>query len=425
MIRRFLEPSLRHSLRHFPAVMLVGARQVGKSTLAQQLCGSSWPARYLTLDERATLDSALLDPDGFVRGAGDPVVIDEVQRAPDLLRAIKLEVDRDRRPGRFLLTGSANILTLSKVSETLAGRVAVHHLWPLSWAERREQARPQLLDALFEADDSRDLIRRYARPDALSPLDDPRAFILAGGYPTPALMDDERARHTWFEGFRQTYIERDLRDLAHIANLPEFSRLMAIVALRTSRLLNASELAREIRLPNTTLRRYLHLLEQTFQIALLMPYATNRAKRLVKTPKLFATDTGLACHLAAAFDWPTLDRRNLAGPMLETFVHSEIRKLADLAAPRPTLSFWRSHDGDEVDVLIERGDEVVGIETKASATINRRDISGLEAARDALGKRWRMGVVLHGGTDAVAFGDRTIALPIAAALRGEPVGRGD
>jgi len=420
MIRRHLQDTLARSLAQFPAALLIGARQVGKSTLAQALAGGEWPARYVTLDQRTILDAALLDPDGFIRELGTPVVIDEIQRAPDLLRAVKLAIDRDRKPGRYLLTGSANVLGLDAVPETLAGRVAVHQLQPFSLSERLGQPAPRLIDLLFGVETAGALVNALTAGEGRVAHPDLKDTLLSGGYPTPALMTDDEARATWFQSFRQTYIDRDLRDLAQIANLPEFGRLMTTIANRTAQLLNAAALSRDIGLPNTTLRRYLNLLQLTFQVDLLPAYASNRPKRLVKTPRVYFTDTGMAAALAAVSDWSDLDRRQLVGPFVETWVHAELDKLRGLQAPAPEMSFWRTRTGQEVDFLLERGDDVVGIEVKWSGKLDPRQLKSLDACRDALGPRWRLGLLLHGGTEAVALDERTAALPIAMAFQASP-----
>jgi len=320
MIRRHLQESLERSLGQLPAVLIIGARQVGKSTLAQALAQGSWQARYVTLDQRTTLDAALLDPDGFVRELGTPVVIDEIQRAPDLLRALKLQIDRDRKPGRYLLTGSANLLGLDAIPETLAGRMAVHRLHPFSFSESLGQGRPPLTDLLFTSESAGRLVESLEASE-VEPARLERS-ILTGGYPTPALMDDDAVRAIWFDSFRQTYIDRDLRELARISNLPEFGRLMTTLANRTAQMLNASELSRDIGMPTTTLRRYLNLLQLTFQVDLLPPFTANRTKRLVKTPKAYFSDTGIAAHLGALSSWADVERRQLVGPLLETWVHA-------------------------------------------------------------------------------------------------------
>src|SRR5512139_829786 len=348
MIRRYLKDPILESLKHFPAVLLTGARQVGKSTLAQALIESPWNATYFTLDDRVTLDAALRDPDGFISGIPTPAVIDEVQRAPDLMRAVKKVVDRDRKPGKYLLTGSANIMTLSTVSESLAGRVALHTLYPFSWTEFLEKPLPTILDDLFEVANAKDLVKRLQKPPKKDYRHQLKERILAGGYPPPALMASDRARAEWFSSYRQTYLERDLLNIRSIEHIPDFNRLLSLVAFRTGRLLNLSDLSREAGLPFTTLRRYMNLLEVTYQIFLLRPYFTHAGKRLVKTPKIYFNDTGMACHFAGADNWAALETQANVGPMVETWVASELVKLLPLLDRRSGLYFWRTQTGQEV-----------------------------------------------------------------------------
>jgi hypothetical protein len=420
LLPRHLEAVLRHSLRHFPVVLLVGARQVGKSTLARAVAADR---RYLTLDDRLTLDAALRDPDGLVSAAGR-AVIDEVQRAPDLLRAIKLSVDRNRTPGRFLLTGSANVFGLARVTETLAGRIAIHELHPFSWAEVRRLPPSPAIEVLFEAATAPAALRglpHSSPPDRLGEL---KQLILSGGFPTPALMRSAKARRTWFESYRQTYLERDVRDLANVEHLPEVNRLLAILAPRTSSTLNLAALSRDVGLPVTTLRRYMRLLGLTYQVVELPPYAANVRKRLVKTPKVFYTDTGIASHIAAVDDWAALERRELVGPMVETWAHAEVRRMRTASAFRVDLSFWRTREGREVDLVLERGGELVGVEVKWGSGLDRRALAGLESARRTLGRRWRTGVLLHGGAESIAVDDHTLAMPFGVFFGREHVRRG-
>lgn len=412
MLPRHLAPILKESLKHFPALLLTGPRQVGKSTLVQAIAGA---AAYRTLDDRATLDAALRDPDGFLEEIGRPAVLDEVQRAPDLLRAVKLSVDRDRKPGAFLLTGSAHVLTLAKVSETLAGRVAVHELHPFSWSETERLPPSSALDDLFEAKDARALLSRWPSSVPVSRAK-VRARILRGGFPTPALTVSASVRRKWFESYRQTYVERDLRDLANVAHLPDFGRFMTLLAIRTGQVLNLASVSRDLGIPYSTLQRYLSLLLQTYQAFLLLPYASSAGKRLAKAPKAYATDTGLACHLGAADDWDTLIRQQRAGPMVETWIAGELRKMASLASWRTSLWSWRTPQGREVDFLLERGEQVAGIEVKSGSGFGHSDLAGLRACREAMGRRWRFGVLLHGGTESVPLDAETVAVPYAAFL---------
>lgn len=422
MLPRHLQPLLSDSLKHFPVVLLIGARQVGKSTLVQEIARRSWHGRYLTLDDRAVLDAALVSPDGFLQQLEGPAILDEVQRAPDLLRAVKLVVDRNRQPGRFLLTGSAHVLTLATVSETLAGRVAVHELHPLSWAELNNKPAATFLERLFTAQETREVLAHEPQTSPFARLQEIQRRILTGGFPTPALMTSVSARRNWFASYRQTYVERDLRDLATIHSLPEFSRLQAVLALRTGQLLNLAEVSRDVGLPVTTLRRYFHLLEQTYQLFLVPPYFTNVGKRLIKTAKVYMADTGLACHLAAVDEWDTLVRQQRIGALVETWIANELRRLLSVSSWRTNLWYWRTHTGQEVDFLLERGEQVVGIEVKWGKGFSDRDFAGLAACRSMLGSRWRFGVLLHGGTEALAVDDRTLVVPFGVFLGREAAG---
>jgi predicted AAA+ superfamily ATPase len=414
MIPRHLRDRIVESLESFPVVLLIGPRQVGKSTLAQQLAGGKWRPRYLTLDDPTVLGAALARPDSFLEETEPPLILDEVQRAPELLRAVKRVVDRSRRPGMFLLTGSANVLTLSKVSETLAGRVAVHGLHPFSWGELHRRRPAGIIDGLFRAGDARAALRLFPAECPASRSAEWRRLVLTGGFPRPALMRSAAARRTWFDSYRQTYIERDLRDLASLEHLPEFTRLLTVLALRTGQELNVSSMARDLGLPATTLRRYLGFLEQTFRVFRVAPYFANVEKRLVKTPKLFLSDTGMACHLGGVDGWETIAAQDRAGPLAETWVACELRKALSLGRTLTSLWHWRAHGGEEVDFLLERGPQVIGIEVKLSAEIRERELKGLAGLRRALGDRLRLGIILHPGTEAVAFNARTIAVPFAA-----------
>jgi predicted AAA+ superfamily ATPase len=411
MIRRYLQKQIVDSLKHFPVVLLTGARQVGKSTLAQELTGPSWRALYLTLDDRAVLDAALSDPDGFVSGTPTPVVIDEVQKAPDLMRAIKKLVDRHRKPGQYLLTGSANIMTLATVSESLAGRVALNPLYPFCWPERLGKPVPRILNDLFEAETSKELIKRLPRASTKDYRDEIMEGILTGGYPVPALMSSDQARLRWFSSYRQTYLERDLLNIRSIANIPDFNRLLSLVAFRTGGLLNLSDLSRETGLPFTTLRRYMNVLEVTYQVFLLRPYFTNIGKRLVKTPKIYLTDTGMAAYLRGVEDWSVLEHQGQVGAIVETWVALELVKLLPVSDHRLQLHFWRTQAGHEVDFLLERGRKLVAIEVKWGHGIGDSDIANLKRCANDLKERLHFSVILYGGTEIVPFTHKIVAIP--------------
>lgn len=412
MLRRHLQGLVLESLADFPVVLITGARQVGKSTLAQALITAKWPATYLTLDNRTVLDAALTDPDGFLAANPVPLIIDEVQRAPDLLRAIKRRVDGDRKSGQFLLTGSANLMTLRTVSESLAGRVALHRLFPFSLGERLGRNPASFLLGLFGADTPSRRLKGKSQPLHFDLAD----AILRGGYPPASLARAPASRRRWFDSYRQTYLERDLRDLANIEHLTDFGRLLVLTAVRSGQILNVANLSGELGRPHMTVRRYLDLLALTYQISLVPAYTTNVGLRLVKTPKLYFTDTGLACYLSGASDWNALVRQGRLGSMLETWVANELAKWTALQNEDFHVYFWRTHSGQEVDFLLARGEELIAIEVKAARHVEHRDLTGIEACEQALGKRIRFSLVLYGGGELVALGPRRLAVPYGTAL---------
>jgi predicted AAA+ superfamily ATPase len=408
MYRRAMTPLLLDALGDRPVVLLNGARQVGKSTLAQEVDATTRPARYLTLDDAAVLAAASQDPAGFLAGLTGPVTLDEVQRAPDLFLAIKAEVDRDRRPGRFLLTGSADFLLLPRVSESLAGRMEILTLWPLSQGEI--EGRPEgFVDALFGPD--------LAPPPISQPAEDREAILaraLLGGYPEVVPKESAARRRAWFSSYVTTILQRDVRDLANIEGLTALPRLLSLLATRAASLLNYSELSRSSGLPHTTLKRYFALLEATFLVQLLPAWASNLSKRLTKSPKILFADTGLLAH-SLGLDAARLAREpELAGLLLENFVLMEIKKQAAWSAVQPRLFHYRTLAGQEVDLILEdAAGRCVGIEVKASATLGARDVQPLKDLAQALGKRFVRGIVLYTGKTAVPFGERLHALPLS------------
>jgi predicted AAA+ superfamily ATPase len=402
---------------------LTGARQVGKSTLAQGLIKPGWNARYLTLDDRSILDSALRDPDGLVDGLDGPAVFDEIQRAPDLLRAIKKSVDADKKPGRFLLTGSANLLTLSNVSESLAGRISIHTLLPFSWAEKNECPAPTTIGRLFDAGSAADVTRMFSPPYAGGFKAGParsgrkseiKGEILSGGFPPAFLMESDKSRREWFAAYRQTYLERDLLNIRAIEHVPDFNRLLTLAALRTGRLVNLSDLARDSGLAFSTLRRYMNLLDVTYQVSFLPPYYANIGKRLAKTPKLFFHDTGMAAYFAGLDDWTAMDRQGFTGAFVESWAASEIRKMMSIEDRRLGLFFWRTQTGQEVDFLIERAGRVAAVEVKWGARIEDSAVRNLERCMSDLGDAAPIGVIVYGGTETMALSTKIAAIPFAA-----------
>jgi len=404
MIRRSIEDSIRQAMADTPVVLLNGARQTGKTTLAQEMAQKT-DAQYFTLDDAATVALAAGDPSGFIRNLSGPVVIDEIQKAPDLFPAIKLSVDKNREPGRFLLTGSANVMTLPRLSESLAGRMEVIPLFPFSAGELAG-TREGFVKRLFDG--------TIAKAKAISAEDDLPARLACGGYPEAVERKAGNRRSAWFASYISTILQRDVRDLARVDGLHALPNLLKLLAARASGLLNLADVGRDAGLPHTTLTRYLALLETVFLVHRLPPWSPNLGKRLVKTPKLHLVDTGLACHLVGADARRLSDDRSLLGRMLETFVVGELRKQLSWTDPGTTLYHFRTTTGSEVDVILEKADgSVAAIEVKAGATVAASDFAALLALRDQLGKRFRAGVVLYSGGQVVPFSDKLWLVPLS------------
>ncbi|HMM39517.1 MAG TPA: ATP-binding protein [Desulfovibrio sp.] len=412
MYSRNITDNVVEALQDTPAVFIRGARQVGKSTLVQELAATRHPAQYVTLDNATVLAAATSDPQGFLAGFPGPMILDEIQRAPRLLPAIKEAIDRDRRPGRFLLTGSANLLTVPTVAESLAGRVEVLTLWPLSQGERAGR-REDFIDRLFQG--GKFATRKQGLPQA-----DLLERIVVGGYPEPLGRVGQKRRAAWFESYLTTILERDVRDISNIQDLAALPRLLQFLSARTASLLNQSEVSRSLGIPNSTLGRYMDLLEGVFLVFKLPAWTANLGKRLVKSPKLYVADTGLAAHLAGADVKRLQAEPELSGRLLENFAVAEIMKQATWSDTSVRLYHFRTTAGREVDLVLEdSAGRVAGIEIKLSATLETKHFAGLKALQESLGERFQAGVVLYGGTEVVPFGERLWAVPVAGLWQGE------
>jgi len=398
LLPRALGPTLASALRASPVVVLGGARQTGKSTLAR-LGAVGQGRRYLSLDEVDVLERAVRAPDALLRDAGR-LTLDEVQRAPELLLAVKRAVDASRAPGRFLLTGSANLLLMKRVSETLAGRAVYLTLRPMTrlellgrrsaggWSElfRREgRAWPELLRSRADADDWKEVVRR-------------------GGYPVPALhLRRPPERALWHSGYTQTYLERDLRDLSSVDSLPDFRRLMRAACLRIGNLVNQAELGRDVGMPQPTVRRHLDLLEISYLLVRLPAFAANRTSRLIKTPKLYWSDTALALHLAG--------ENEPRGAHLENLVLGDLLAWSGRLLDAPQVTYWRTASGREVDFVVEWNDRLLPVEVKTTDRPRAGDADALRAFRDEYGSRVRAGLVLHTGEAVSWLADGVLAAP--------------
>lgn len=402
MFGRFVERRADEALSDTPVVLIIGPRRAGKTTLVKKMGTSE--RTYITLDDQTVLEAARNDPVGFIRGL-DQVIIDEVQRAPDLLLAIKKSVDEDYRPGRFLLTGSANVLTLPKVADSLAGRMETIQMLPLARAEITGNS-PSFLEGLFEG-------KLQNQPNAVVG-DDLVQLVLLGGFPEALSRESERRRQDWARSYLTSILTRDLRDIADVEKLTELPKFVRLLAEHSGQLVNYSQFGASINVSHKTGQRYVGLLEQVFLITTVQPWFTNALKRMVKTPKLHFVDSGLLATIRGlTFDRVKADR-GMFGALLESFVFSEVQKLMTASDLRVAAHHFRDRDGREVDVVLERDDGmIVGIEVKASATVKTGDFSGLKALAEAAGDRFAYGVVLYDSTDIVPFGDRLAAVSLS------------
>lgn len=371
----------------------------------RRLAASEYPARYLTFDDAAVLAAAKHDPPGFVRSLAGPTVIDEAQRVPELFPAIKVAVGGDPRPGHFLLTGSADILHLPRISESLAGRMEIFTLWPLSQGELCGVTE-HFLDRLFAK-----------QPRFPEPSPEPRSTLLGrllqGGYPAIVRRPSEVRKKTWMASYVTAVLQRDVRDISNVEDLTAMPRLLALLASRAGSLLNFADLARAVTIPQSTLKRYFALLEATFLVRLVPAWSTNLAKRLVKSPKLYLNDTGLMSYLLGLSEERLLEAPILFGPLLENFVAMELMKQSGWSKVRAELFHFRMPTGQDVDFLLENDSgEIAGIEVKSASTVASSDFKGLRSLAELCGSRFRCGVVLYLGDHSLAFGDRLFALPL-------------
>jgi len=386
-VARLSSAALNRALRIMPVMVVTGARQTGKTTLARDLIGDEG-RRFYTLDDLDVFDQAMTEPDGLVNRA-PRMTLDEVQRVPGLMLAVKRQVDRERVPGQFVLTGSANLLMLRNVADSLSGRAAYVTLWPLTRREQLGFGTCGVWSDLLDTTDAdwADVVRASDAPPA-----DWREVARRGGFPTPAIeLDHHEERALWFSGYLHTYLERDLRDLAAVSSLPDFRRLMQATALRIGQLVNQTELGRDVALPQPTVHRWLNLLEASYQLIKVPAYSVNRTKRLIKTPKVYWADTGLGLHLSG--------HTQPEGAHLENIVLSDLLSWKESQVSKPDIFYWRTTVGDEVDFVVDTGRTLLPIEVKATRRPTLVDARGLQTFRAEYGARSRAGLLLHDGED--------------------------
>ena len=404
LFQRSLTPVLEEALADTPVVCLFGPRQSGKTTLVQQLVSER---AFVSMDEHNYYQNAGADPDGFVASLPEAVTLDEVQRVPALLTAIKRSVDQNRRPGRFLLTGSANLLLVPTITESLAGRMEMAQLHPLTESEKEGRPGRFLGDLLNGA------LEPGIRPEEEPAGPSLPMRLVTGGYPEPLTRAPGRARQ-WHRQYLRSIIERDVQEVAQVRDARELARLLELLALRSSELLNILNLAGILGLHRETVDHYIAVLERLFLVRRLPAWNRNPAKRLVKAPKVHLLDSGLAATLAglSADDW--LDHRDRMGHLLESFVVQQL--IAQATWTEPDLRFWhyRDKDGVEVDVVLTRGNRTWGIEVKAGRTLSQEDGQGLMRLADRCGEDFESGVLLYAGRDRLSLaGGRLLAVPLS------------
>lgn len=406
--KRNIINQLLTSLKKSPVVLLNGARQVGKSTLIEELIKSTYKAKYITLDDHGVLLALSQDPYGYLDAFKDtPMAIDEVQRCSELFLAIKRIVDKYQKDGSYLLTGSANILTLPKLSESLAGRMIIHPMWPLSQGELLN-TKELFLNWLYTTDHKVPIITNkiISNQDLINK-------VLTGGYPRAIKCQNDNDRKTWFKSYIDTIIQRDIKNLANIEGLAELPNLLSIISERVGSLLNLADISRALGINQITLKRYYTLLQTVFLIIELPAWFHNREKRLVKSPKVFLNDTGILSYFTQ-LDYHTLIQdRSKFGGLLENFVVMELKKQISWHNKNINMFHFRTNTNHEVDIILEGyGKKIVGIEVKASTKIDKKDLKGLIYLKELAKDKFHKGIILYTGEQILPLGNNIIALPI-------------
>ena len=404
MYPRYSEFAVREALGDTPVVSVNGPRQSGKTTLAQQIVDSN--RKFLSLDDEITLKSARDDPSGFIKQL-DRAAIDEIQRVPELMRAIKYSVDRDDRPGRFLLTGSAQILRLPKIKESLAGRMEIVPLYPLSQSEKNATGIPQFLSLLFQGEPP-NVGNEVTGKDLID-------IVTAGGFPRVLTKSSESRRNKWFESYIKSLFENDATDVTAFENADGLSHLANLLAQYSGQLTNFSEISKYTKTNSKTVSRHFNLLEQIYVVGRLQPWFRNGLNRLIKTPKLHFIDSGMLASIKGYNSARFKRDRHSFGSILETFVYTELIKQTSWSEYPVSLYHYRDKDNFEVDFVLEnKSGYIVGIEVKASATVRTNDFRGLRKLFSIDPENFKIGIVLYDGTDIFPFGERMFAVPVSA-----------
>jgi predicted AAA+ superfamily ATPase len=397
-LKRAIREALEEYRLYFPVLLISGARQVGKSTLALQLDIEN----YITLDDINIYEMAKNDPKGFIENLQKPVIIDEAQRLPQLMITIKEHIDKKRVNGEFILTGSASLQGFKDISDSLAGRIGIVELYPLSLKEKK-QKQENVID-IFSASLEPYILKKYNNPNFME-------HIIDGGYPEILKIDSQRAKYLWFSSYIRTYIESDARELANIRNIDKFIKMYRLCMIRSGNMFNKNELQKEGGLDNRTFDSYFAVMEQTYQIQKLPPFFKNQLKRVIKTPKIYATDTGVLTHLLQISSKEELEKSHYKGDIIETFIYDELLKANISSFKIALLFYYRTSDKKEIDFILEFGEKVVAIEIKASKSVSKSDFKHIYHLQKEIPNSFNKGIVLYGGEDFLRLDDKMYAVP--------------
>jgi predicted AAA+ superfamily ATPase len=400
---RFLTPRLLEAAQDTPLLLIKGARQVGKSTLMQEII-NHFGGRSLSLDDPSLLSIARQDPRGFIDQIKTPILLDEVQRAPEVILPLKLHIDRNRQPGQFFLTGSADFHTLPMIADSMAGRIEIRTLWPLSQGEINKK-QEKFLKMTFSG----------VWPTTLPPVlrEDLYHKVIQGGYPEAISRKAAERRAIWFDSYLEAIIQKDIRQISSIDGFESIPNLLTILGSRAANLVNAADISRILGLSQSTVKRYISLLQSIFIIFKLKPWFSNTDRRLVKTPKVYFVDSGLLSYLLRLPSTWSLSESSRFGQVLENFVVSEILKQCSWEKERMEVYHFRTQNGEEVDIILQdRKGNFVGIEVKSSSTVSLKDFKGLISFREIIKERFCRGIVLYTGDTIIPFGENLWAIPI-------------
>jgi uncharacterized protein len=397
MFERSLDTIIVEALKISPIVLLSGARQVGKSTLAMKQV-----KHYKLFDDIALRESVISDAKLFLSTLQKPVCLDEVQKIPQILEPIKMDVDKNRVNGAYLLTGSASILDMQNIGDTLAGRIIEITLYPLS-SKEINRSKNNIIDQLFNND--------FTNFESLS-YEAMAKMVIDGGYPEYLKIENNKLKNYWFSSYISTYIERDVRDIANIRDLDSFIRLFNLLAPRSANIVRVSELASSSSLNIESVKNYLKTLEMVYQIKFLKPYSSNISKRFIKSPKLFFLDSGLLSHLMNIYSIEEFNNSSAKGSIVETYIYTELLKHLGFSERNAELFHYRTNNQKEIDFILTSSDKIIAIEVKSSKTIRKQDFRHINDFKDKE-KNFHLGVVFYMGEEVLPFGDKLYALPLS------------